>query len=140
LTKMRCLTHFALCLVMLFSVAIIATAQETTGSISGTVSDASGAVIKNATVTLINTDRGQKVRTLTTSSAGFFTGTSLPLGTYTVQIGAGGFKTQAITGLVLHANDALTVNRTLVPGGESEVVSVTATERNSILKMQHRLA
>jgi hypothetical protein len=128
LTKMRCLTHFALCLVMLFSVAIIATAQETTGSISGTVSDASGAVIKNATVTLINTDRGQKVRTLTTSSAGFFTGTSLPLGTYTVQIGAGGFKTQAITGLVLHANDALTVNRTLVPGGESEVVSVTATE------------
>ena len=39
-----------------------------------------------------------------------------------------GFKTEAVTGLVLHATDALTVNRALLPGGANEVVSVTADE------------
>jgi hypothetical protein len=85
-------------------------------------------VIKGATVTLINTDRGETVRTLTTNSSGFYTATSLPLGTYTVHIGEQGFKTEQVTGLVLHAADALTVSRSLVPGGTTEVISVTAAE------------
>jgi len=128
LTKLNFLRCITLCLAMLFSFAILAVGQETTGSISGTITDSSGAVIKGATVTLTNTDRGQKIRTLTTSSAGFYTGTSLPLGVYTVQVANSGFKTEAVTGLVLHANDALTVNRTLVAGGATEIVSVTADE------------
>ena len=101
-------------------------AQETTGSISGTITDSSGAAIKGATISLVNTDRGQTIRTLTTSSAGFFTGTSLPLGTYTVKIVESGFQTTSVTGLVLHANDALTVNRALGVGSSGESVSVTA--------------
>ena len=105
-----------------------AAAQAVSGSISGTVTDPSGAVIQGATVTLTNTDRGQDIRVLTTSSAGFFTAASLPLGTYTVKIADAGFKTDAVTGLVLHANDALTVNRVLVTGGASETVTVTAAE------------
>jgi len=56
-----------------------------TGSISGTVADQTGAVIVGATVTITNTDRGQDLRTLTTNSNGFYTATSLPLGTYTVR-------------------------------------------------------
>jgi uncharacterized surface anchored protein len=63
----------------------MANAQETTGSISGTISDSSGASVKGAVVTLTNTDRGQDVRKLTTNSAGFYTATSLPLGAYTVK-------------------------------------------------------
>ncbi len=99
-----------------------------TGSISGTISDSTGAVIVGATVTLTNTDRGQDLRVLTTSSAGFYTATSLPLGMYTVKVSATGFKTETVTGLQLHAADALTVNRTLVTGSVSEVITVTAAE------------
>ena len=113
-------------LCLLFSSARFAYAQEVTGSISGTVTDTSGAAVKGAAVTITNTDRGQDIRTLTTSGNGFFTGTSLPLGTYTVKVSAGGFKTSSVTGLVLHANDALTVNRTLDVGSTDQQVTVTA--------------
>jgi hypothetical protein len=102
--------------------------SSVSGSISGTVMDASGAVIQGATVTITNTDRGQDIRVLTTSSSGFFTAQSLPLGTYTVKVADAGFKTDIVTGLVLHANDALTVNRSLVTGGVSETVTVTAAD------------
>jgi len=103
-----------------------ASGQEVTGSISGTITDLSGANVKGAVVTLTNTDRGQDMRTITTGPSGFFTATSLPLGTYTVRVTAGGFKTEIITGLVLHANDALTVNRQLAVGSTDQEVTITA--------------
>src|ERR1700722_39328 len=84
--------------------------DATSGSISGTVTDASGALIKGASITIINTDRNHVERTTTTNAGGFFTATALPLGTYTVKIEDSGFKSQTITGLELHVNDALTVN------------------------------
>src|SRR5258708_36368138 len=99
--------------VLVILLSVMANAQETTGSISGTISDSSGANVKGAVVTVTNADRGQDVRKLTTNSAGFYTATSLPLGTYTVKVSAAGFKTDTVTSLVLHANDALTVNRTM---------------------------
>jgi hypothetical protein len=99
-----------------------------TGSISGTISDATGALIVGATVTITNTDRGQDLRVLTTGSSGFYTATSLPLGTYTVKVTDPGFKTATVTGLILHAADALTVNKALVAGSVSEVITVTAAE------------
>jgi hypothetical protein len=98
------------------------------GSISGTVTDPSGSVIQGAAVTITNTDRGVNIRVLKTNAAGFYTAESLPLGTYKVSIESGGFKTDEVSGLVLHANDTLTVNRALVPGGASEIVSVTADQ------------
>jgi Carboxypeptidase regulatory-like domain/TonB dependent receptor len=125
-TSFKSFFFSTLCLTILFTFAPLAPAQETTGSISGTITDPSGAAIKGATVVLTNTDRGQDVRTLTTNSSGFYTGTSLPLGTYTVKVSMNGFKTEAVTGLVLHANDALTVNRTMVVGDITETVTVTA--------------
>ena len=100
----------ALCLALL-SIAALVSAQETTGSISGTILDPSGASIRGAAVTLINTDKGDTVRTVSTDKSGFFTATSLPLGTYTVTVASQGFQTEDGTGLVLHVNDALTVNR-----------------------------
>lgn len=124
--RLRISTLVCVALFTMFSVAAIA--QETTGSISGTITDASGASVKGATVTLTNTDRGQDVRTLTTNSAGFYTATSLPLGTYSVKVSSGGFKGEVVTGLVLHVNDALTVNRTLEVGATGDVVTVTADQ------------
>ena len=99
-----------------------------TGSISGTVMDSTGAIIVGATVTITNTDRGQDLRVLKTNAEGFYTATSLPLGAYTVKVVNTGFKTETVTGLQLHAADALTVNRSLVAGSVSEVITVTAAE------------
>jgi len=119
----------ALCAVFAATAMSLAGGQSmTSGSISGTVTDSTGAAIKGATVKLINTDRGETIRTVSTNGAGFYTGTSLPLGTYTVQVADQGFKTVNVKGLVLHVNDALTVNRTLATGSVSETVSVEADQ------------
>ena len=127
--KTNAFTRISLILAMLFSVATLAGAQgATNGSISGTVTDSTGAVIKAATVTLTNTDRGQIIRTLTTNSSGFYTANSLPLGTYDIKVEDSGFKSDLVTGLVLHAEDALMVNRSLVPGARTEVITITADE------------
>src|SRR5215469_9679017 len=128
MSRLRLCINVLVCAVLVMVLSVGANAQETTGSISGTISDPTGASVKGATVMLSNTDRGQDVRTLTTNSSGFYKATSLPLGTYTVRITAGGFKGEEVTGLVLHVNDALTVNRTLAIGNASEVVTVTADQ------------
>jgi len=100
----------------------------TSGSISGTITDKTGAAVKGATVELIDTDRGEVVRTVPTNAAGFYTATSLPLGNYTVKVSDAGFETTEVTKLVLHVSDALTVNRVLMPGSATETVTVTADE------------
>ena len=96
-------------------------AQEVSGTISGTVTDATGALVKGATIVLRNTDRNQDVRTVTSNSKGFYTAASLPLGTYTVTIEDPGFQTVSVTGLILHVDDSLTVNRTLGAGSEQSL-------------------
>ncbi len=101
-------------------------AQDVTGSITGTVKDSSGAVVSGADVELLNIDRNQVVRTLKTNSSGFYTGTQLPLGTYTVNVDAHGFKRASVENIVLHVNDALTINPLLTVGASNETVTVTA--------------
>lgn len=119
----------AIWVVVLAAFAVVgARAQQVTGSISGTVTDPTGASVAGATVTLTNTDRGQDVRTLTTDRAGFYTATSLPLGTYTVKVEAPGFKTDSVTGLVLHVNDALNVSRKLEIGSADQNISISADQ------------
>ena len=116
-----------LALIGLVFTGLCANAQSSvSGAISGTVTDSSGALIAGATVTVTLIDRGEDLRVLTTNKSGLYTADSLPLGTYKVTFADRGFKTEVVTGLVLHADDALTVNRSLVPGGANEVVQVTA--------------
>ncbi|AFL90358.1 TonB-dependent receptor family protein [Terriglobus roseus DSM 18391] len=103
-------------------------AQDVSGSIAGTVRDASGAAIPNATIKLTNTDRSLVVRTLTTSGSGTYNATALPLGGYTVEVTAPGFSTQTLSGITLHVNDALTINGTLKAGGGSDAVTVTTDQ------------
>jgi hypothetical protein len=114
--------------VLLMVGSVLARAQEVSGSISGTVVDASGANVSGAKVTLTNTDRAYVERTVTTNKAGFYTATSLPLGTYSVTITMKGFKTAMVTGLVLNASDALKVDQKLAVGAPSETVTVVANE------------
>ena len=119
-----CAMGFFVAAVLLFA-SSVAQAQVGLGSISGTVTDATGAAVPGATITLLNTDRKEVVRTVQTSGAGFYTATLLPLGGYTVTVSAPSFGDQVFNGIGLHVGDALTINSTL-KAGAVEKVTVTA--------------
>jgi hypothetical protein len=118
----------AVWIVLLMAGSMLARAQEISGSISGTVLDASGAIVSGAVVTVTNTDRTRVERTLKTDKAGYYTATSLPLGTYSVTIAMKGFKTANVTGLTLNAHDALRVDQKLEVGAATEAVTVIANQ------------
>jgi hypothetical protein len=124
---LKCMVALLVATGLAFGVNMANAQSSVSGSISGTITDMSGSMIPGATVTLTNTDRGE-ARTAKTSSAGFFTAEALPLGSYSVSIAATGFKTESVTGIRLHATDALIVNRKLSPGEVSQVVTVNADE------------
>jgi hypothetical protein len=94
-----------------------------TGSISGLVTDPSGSVMVGAAVTATETQTGVRWET-TTDSKGFYDFPALPVGTYTVEVRASGFKTFAETGLVIDANSALRVDASLQLGQATENVTV----------------
>lgn len=98
-----------------------------TASISGTVTDASGAVVTGATVTATNVDTGV-VTTQATNAQGFYSFQSLPLGKYTIGVQQTGFKTYTQTGLILDVNSALVVDVKLQVGSSSEKIEVSAAE------------
>ncbi len=95
----------------------------TTGSISGTVKDPSGAVIPGATVTA--TDTATNVQSKTVSDdKGFYAFPSLPVGRYNVKVAEEGFGTQARNNLQVDANGALVVDLTLEMAEKVEEVTV----------------
>ncbi len=102
-----------------------AAAQGVYGIISGTVSDASGAVLPGATVRVINVDT-QVTTTLTTNEAGVYNATNLIPGVYTVEAALTGFRTAVAKSIALQVNANLKVDVTLEVGSTSELVNVPA--------------
>jgi len=99
--------------------------QTTFGSITGTITDPSGAVIFGANVTIINEGTGVERRVVTTE-AGVFNVSDLSVGTYRVRIAAAGFRTQERTGLVLNANQVISVDMQMAVGSAAtESIQVT---------------
>lgn len=70
----------SVCLLAVLLCCAGAWAQETTGSIAGTVKDPSGAVVPNAKVTISDSDKNVVVRTLNTGGSGEFSAPGLPIG------------------------------------------------------------
>ena len=101
-------------------------AQETTGSISGTATDSTGAVVTNAQVVLKDTDKNIEVRTVRTGGSGEFSLAQLPVGHYTLAVEAKGFRKFVVTDISLHVNDKLTFFPTLQVGTASQEVTVEA--------------
>src|ERR1039458_10882855 len=91
--------------VVLLMVGSVVARAQVSGSISGTVVDATGASVSSAVVTLKNTDRDHVERILNTNKVGFYSATSLPLGNYSLTVAMKGFKTASVTGIVLNASD-----------------------------------
>ena len=102
-----------------------APAQQTLGSINGTVLDPSGASIPDATVTVTNAEI-DLTRTAKTQANGFFQIFNLPIGNYKVKINHDGFETTDLSGITVQEARATTVNGTLKLGQISQSVEVTA--------------
>lgn len=98
--------------------------QMDEGTITGTVQDATGAVISDAQVTLVNTDQGTRLQTRTDNSGGY-TFSPLKIGHYTVSVTANGFATTTQENLTVNVNQILMVNVQLKPGATTESVQVT---------------
>ena len=98
-------------------------AQTVTGSVTGTVTDASGAVLPNASVAVRNVDTG--VATTTTANGdGVYSVRFLPIGRYTVTITAPGFSQQTIPPFALEINQTAKIDGKLSAGGAQSTVEV----------------
>lgn len=116
--------YFVLLACILFFGVFDISAQTSSGRISGTVTDSTGAVVANVTVT-ISDPATNLSRTVTTDENGFYTVTNLPVGTYSVSAEVQNFKKSILNGNVLNADGRLTVDFALETGDLSEVVQVT---------------
>ena len=112
-------------LLLAAAVSTTASAQETTGTITGSVTDQTGAVLPGVSITLRNTNTDLS-RTVVTNENGSYTATLLPIGTYEVTFQLQGFQQVTIRNVTLHVNDRLQLDTKLTLGGVAENVEVTA--------------
>jgi len=112
-------------LAVLFASSLCISAQQTLGSINGTVLDPSGAAIPGAAITVTDSSIGV-TRTTTSQSNGFFQIFNLPIGYYAIKATHDGFETTAVSGIDVREAQASTVNIALKVGQTAESVEVTA--------------
>jgi hypothetical protein len=103
----------------------VASAQETTGTITGVVTDQTGSVLPGVSVTVKNTNTGLS-RSVVTNEAGSYTATLLPIGAYEVVFELQGFQGVHASGITLHVNDRLQIDGRMTVGGVAETIMVSA--------------
>src|SRR6266567_8347016 len=113
-----------------FAVLVVLTARVfaqagATGTILGTVTDSSGAIVSNAKVTVTNTATNVDFRTVTGSS-GDFNAPSLNPGPYKVTVEAPGFEKYLTSNIVLTVNQKVRIDAALKPGAVTETVEASA--------------
>jgi len=124
---------------VLFVLSLPLYAQKITGDIAGDVSDSSGAVVPNATVTAVNSATGF-TRSIVTSGSGSYRLTDLPIGTYKVTISGTGFKSavqevSVAAGAVTHADAKLQVGQrteTVEVEGAAPLVDLSPNNNNYV--------
>ncbi len=100
--------------------------QAVNGTVLGTVTDASGAVVPNAKVTITETNTNVS-RSGQTNESGNFVFPDVPPGTYAVSVEQTGFKRERRSGVIVEVNSTARVDASLQPGNVSESVEVTGT-------------
>jgi hypothetical protein len=100
-------------------------AQTPTASVTGQVTDASKGLIPQVKVTLVNIGTNLSYEGLT-NSAGSYSVTTLPTGTYSVRVEKPGFETIVRPAIVLHVGDVLELNFEMAVGSASQTVTVQA--------------
>jgi hypothetical protein len=120
--RSRVSSFIAATLVFPFTLA----AQLTTATMSGTVTDPSGAVVAEAQVSAAETSTGAVTRGQS-SSAGFYVLTGLAPGSYRVRVEKAGFQTSVEEGVTVEVNRPVTVNVALQVGAAAQTVQVEST-------------
>jgi hypothetical protein len=130
MTSSKCATWSFTSLVLLTCLLILsaapAFAQLSSATLNGTVHDASGAVLPNASVVLRNVDTTVERKT-TTNDAGIYVFTDIAPAQYTLQVTAPSFTTKQVSTFVLAVNQTATIDVTLAVGAQTQVVTVEAT-------------
>ena len=118
------LTLWFAILIMLLGTGMTARAQDN-ATINGTVTDASGAVVPNSSISLTNPATGQ-VRESVSNSAGAYRFANVGVGTYTLVASAAGFQKYTKTDIVVNVAATLEEDVTLAVGSQGQTVTVTA--------------
>lgn len=117
--------HWLLLFIGLAASAALAHSQGTSGSLTGQITDPSGAAVVGATVTLTNVGTNYQQQGKSNSAGVYLIQPVMP-GTYSLLISDPGFATYTQTGIVIHPADYATQNVQLKVGTTAETVSVTA--------------
>ncbi|HXZ42301.1 MAG TPA: carboxypeptidase-like regulatory domain-containing protein [Terriglobales bacterium] len=117
-------TLFLLSLLLLIP-SLVYSQTAANGAVVGTVRDASGAVVRGATVTLVQPGTSL-TQTAKTDSGGRFAFPAVLPGTYNITFSASGFRKTTVNGLDVQINKSAIVDQTLEVGAASEVVEVVA--------------
>src|SRR5918994_1026114 len=123
---LRVLAHLTIGLLVMGYAAGALSAQVLYGSIAGTLTDETGAVVPNAVVSVKNTSTGL-ARQVTTDEAGYYSIPNLAEGTYDLSVTATGFGPYRQTGVPVPINAVTRVDITLRVGAIAEQVSVEAS-------------
>ncbi|MBI3679541.1 MAG: carboxypeptidase regulatory-like domain-containing protein, partial [Acidobacteria bacterium] len=110
-------------LMLVCALVLRAPAQETTGTITGTVRDPSSAIVPGAEVTIRNSGTGAQ-RRVRTGPEGQYVATSLPVGTYEVEVTHQGFKKAVAQSIQLSVDNRLVVDIALQVGAVTELTTV----------------
>lgn len=124
-------TRLPLVLLLTLIVCSSGLGQTVVGRISGTVQDANGASVPNASVKVTNNATNAE-RTATTDESGFYTVTNLPVGTYTIEAEQKGYKKALVSGQNVTADARLTVDLKLEAGEVSETVEIVAAAGETV--------
>ncbi len=100
---------------------------QNTGSITGTVTDASGAVVEGAQVTITN-QGNNAARTATTNSSGFYSVTNLVPGVYSVTVEKAGFKPVKFANTPLTVAQSLSLDASLAVGAQEQTIEVNGAQ------------
>jgi len=115
----------ALACVLALLVGVNLWGQGIFATLTGVVSDPTGALVKGAKVILTDADSGS-IRATETNSDGYYTFASVPVGKYNISIEAGGFQNYKATDVVLGGAEKRNLNVSLVVGSTSQTVEVSA--------------
>src|SRR6266478_1324374 len=112
------------CVVCIVMLPVLVQAQQPTGTITGVISDASGAIVSGASVTIVDKATHSTTRTLT-STAGVYSAPSLQPGLYELRVKAKGFK-QTLVELEAEVGRVTTADVRLQVGDVTQTVTVEA--------------
>src|SRR5687767_10901003 len=116
--------RITLALALLCAFAVTANAQQTTGNITGRITDAQGAAVPGVTVTGKNEATGF-VRTEVSDAEGIYRLLALPVGTYDIMAELSGFNKFERKALVVNVGQTVPVDITMAVAGVTEAVTVT---------------